>query len=174
MKKQISAVVLMLLVSLAGRAQANEESFIVTLAPHVGMALGDLKSTQGIAFGGRIGFEFSVSDKMRITANGGSVTYFGKKYSLPGGYTEKYSPYALMQITGGLKYFYYGGLFGAVQAGLTGSPWNSYTGWGYTYSPELGYEFGDDRFYFISLRYDNNIIKGKNGQGLIFSIGYEF
>lgn len=91
------------------------------------------------------------------------------------GYTDKYPAIAFAQLKAGARYFVVGPVFVAGEAGLAHAFQKGSSEIGFTYSPSLGFEFGNFKYFNLSVKYEAVTIKNAGGKSMNFvgiALGY--
>ena len=165
---------LFLSTGMVSHAQENDNKFILSIGPEISWAEGTLQNTASFGYGGHVHAELVTIEKLRITAGFSGINYTGRKYKDIYGYENKYLDFEALRLTGGIKYFCYRGLFVEGKAGVFTDLGADVHTTGFTYSPVIGFEFGEDTYYDINLHYDTYVYHGQSLGGISFTISYQF
>lgn len=160
------------LLFLKSKAQVDDRDNIVSIMPQIGIPLGDIKKTNGIILGGHLQYERKIASPTRLVFQFGGGLLQGRKYDTGFGLEDTYSSLALMQLRGGVKFFPAGGFFVAGLVGGARSVAEGESSIGFSYAPIVGYEFGNIRYFNVSVRYDASVLKDYKINTATFSIGY--
>lgn len=156
----------------ASYAQVDDRDWILSAAPHIGIPVNSVKQTHGISLGGHLQFEGKLASQSRYMIQLGTSVMQGKEYDTGFGYKEDYPAVGANHLRAGVKYFPTSKLFVAALVGGAYVSSRAENAFGYTYTPVLGVEFGNGRYFDASLRYDVTNAKYYRIATATFSLAY--
>ena len=144
----------------------SQPGFKFSVGPEIGFATGSFSNSHSFGIGGTVQAEVSLQEHLYGTATFGIISYNGKSY----GTGTKYKGETFLPLRIGAKYFFTGGVYGALQAGIAFL--NNGGGTAFAYSPQLGYEFKtkSDKAIDATFKYDG--YSGGNNIGTVGAIGF--
>lgn len=136
----------------------------------LGLPMGTFGDTNGLGFGVSGRYEAAINDNLSWNATLGYISYTGKDYSIPGFGVIPGVSFAMIPITGGIKYYFTeidNGFYGSADLGIWLASGSGSSGSEFGISPGLGYRVGS---FDIGARY--NIVGNVSTLG--FRFGYVF
>lgn len=134
----------------------------------LGLPMGTFGDSNGLGFGGSVRYDGAINDNLSWAAGIGYISFTGKDYSIPGFGTITGSSFALVPVTGGIKYYFTesnAGFYGAADIGIWFAATSGSSGSEFGFSPGVGYRTGN---FDIAAKY--NAVGNVSNLG--FRIGY--
>lgn len=174
MKKLIAIGCLLFALNSTTYAQVDSREFVFSVAPEIGVPMGDFKKTNKVGFGGNFIAQFLMAEKLRLLASLGGALYRGKTYEIDPGYPDEYPVVTTFRIRGGLKYYLSHEFFVAGNLGIANVRQDGENKMAFSYAPQIGLELGG---VDVFVKYDVASVKtinGSNVSALGFCVGYRF
>lgn len=134
----------------------------------LGLPMGTFGDTNGLGFGGSVRYDGAINDNLSWAAGIGYVSFTGKDFTPVPGFTVTGSSFALIPVTGGIKYYFTesnAGFYGAADIGIWFAATSGSSGSEFGISPGVGYRTGK---FDIAAKY--NAVGNVSNLG--FRIGY--
>jgi hypothetical protein len=167
--KKIVLLAALAIAGFAANAQKESKKFTLAAGPVVSFPAGDLSSITTFGIGGEIEGSLSLSESFEGFAQVGYTSFAGKSYDVGMGIGSiKLPSTTVVPVLVGGRYVTNGISFGA---GLGYASYSNDLKGGFTYSPQIGYDFGKIKGI---VNYTATSVEGGNLSFLGVKVFYKF